>query len=233
MRPMPFVNGKCSPATQPRSIRKAANPFYDFIPFAAASNWCNGSNVRKVVVIGGSAGGIPALCEILKDLPADFAAPVLAVIHTSQGSRFLPEVLKRCSRLDVVSPKTAEPIAAGCIHVAAPNRHLIVKSHCAISWMGPRENRHRPAVDALFRTAARIYRSQVVAVILSGALDDGSAGALAVKARGGTVIVQDPDDASVSDMPANALRAVKADFCLRAKEIPAQLVKEVSKGRPI
>jgi len=97
--------------------------------------------------------------------------------------------------------------------------------------MGPRENRHRPAVDTLFRTAARAYRSHVIAVVLSGALDDGSAGAMAVKSRGGTVIVQDPKDARVEDMPLNVVRQVGADYCLPLVEIPALLEKLVAKGR--
>lgn len=92
--------------------------------------------------------------------------------------------------------------------------------------MGPRENRSRPAVDALFRTAARVYRSHVIAVVLSGFLDDGSAGALAVKARGGTVIVQDPREA----MPANVLRQVKTDYSIPSKQIPALLAKLASTG---
>src|SRR5262249_28811621 len=139
----------------------------------------------------------------------------------------------RCSPLEVVSPETAEPVSAGRIYLAAANRHLIVKSNCAVSWMGPRENRHRPAVDPLFRSAARTYRRHLIAVILSGALDDGSAGALAVKARGGTVIVQDPKEARMDEMPANVLRQVQTDYCLSLARIPELLVKLVSKSRPM
>jgi two-component system chemotaxis response regulator CheB len=189
--------------------------------------------MRGVIVIGGSAGGITALCSVLEHLPGNFPAAALAVIHTTEWTSALPEVLARCGGLKVVSPELAEPIAAGCLYVPAPNRHLIVKSNCAISWMGPRENRHRPAVDTLFRSAARVYRGRVIAVVLSGALDDGSAGALAVKSRGGTVIVQDPDDAEVGDMPANVLRQTKADYCLPASEIPLLLRKLVAKNAPM
>jgi len=135
--------------------------------------------------------------------------------------------------MTVIRSEKAEPIEAGRIYIPAPNRHLMVNSHCAISWMGPRENRHRPSVDTLFRMAARVYRRHVIAVVLSGALDDGSAGALSVKARGGTVIVQDPAEAQVQDMPANVLRQVKTDYCLPLAKIPALLVKLTSKSRPI
>lgn len=189
--------------------------------------------MRKIIVFGGSAGGIESLCTVLKGLPADLPASALAVIHTTQKSTFLPHVLSRCTKLKVVSPENAEPIAPGKVYIAAPNRHLVVKSHCAVSWMGPRENRHRPAVDTLFRTAARAYRNHVIAVVLSGALDDGSAGALAVKARGGTVIVQDPKEAKMEDMPANVLHQVETDFCLPIAEIPALLGKLTAEGPSI
>lgn len=186
--------------------------------------------MRKVIVIGGSAGAFQCLCDILKELPSNLPAAVLAVVHTSQQSQFLSQVLQKCSGLPIVSPAKAEPIAAGRVYVAPANRHLVVRSHCAVSWMGPRENRSRPSVDMLFRTAARVYRHHVIAVVLSGFLDDGSAGALAVKARGGTVIVQDPGEAVVQDMPANVLRQVKTDYSLPWKEIAPLLVKLAARG---
>ena len=173
-----------------------------------------------------------ALCSVLKGLGKDLDAAGLAVLHTTQKSTALPEVMGRCTSLNVVSPATVEPITRGNIYMAAPNRHLVVKSHCAISWMGPRENRHRPAVDTLFRTAARVYRSHLIAVVLSGALDDGSAGALAVRSRGGIVIVQDPKEAQVGDMPRNVLRQVGADYSLPLAEIPELLEKLVAKEKP-
>ena len=191
------------------------------------------SFMRKIIVIGASAGGIQSLRGLLQLLPADFTAPVMLVIHTTEQSQFLHRVLGRCCRLKIVRPESAEPIAAGQLYIAAPNRHLVVKSHCAVSWMGARENRHRPAVDTLFRSAARAYRANVIAIILSGAMDDGSAGALAVKARGGTVIVQNPDEAIVPEMPTNVLRQVQTDFCLPVAEISPLLVQLASKGRPI
>lgn len=187
--------------------------------------------MKRVIVFGGSAGGLESLCTILSGLPGDVAAALLAVIHTGENSGALPQVLSRCGSWEAVSPASAEAIASGKLFIAAPNRHLVVRSHCAVSWMGPRENRHRPAVDTLFRSAARVYRSHVIAVILSGAMDDGSAGALAVKARGGTVIVQDPGEAQFPDMPANALRQAGADYCVPAAEIPALLTRLVARSR--
>jgi two-component system, chemotaxis family, protein-glutamate methylesterase/glutaminase len=157
----------------------------------------------------------------------------MAVIHTSERSTQLSQVLDRCGSLEVINPVQPEPVQPGRLYLAPPNRHLIVKSELAMSWMGPRENRHRPAVDVLFRSAARVYRSRVIAVVLSGALDDGSAGALAVKARGGTVVVEDPASATVCDMPANVLRQVKTDYCLPLTEIPQLLVRLVAKKPPM
>jgi two-component system chemotaxis response regulator CheB len=186
--------------------------------------------VKRIIVVGGSAGGIQAFCSLLKGLPKSFAAPVLGVIHISEDASSLAEVIQRCTRLKLVDLKTPQPIRAGKVYVAPANRHLVVKSGCAVAVMGPRENRHRPAVDTLFRSAARAYRDSVIAVVLSGALDDGSAGALAVKARGGTVVVQDPDDAQMPDMPANVLRQVKTDHCAKLAQIPAILKRLVSQN---
>ncbi|HYG21813.1 MAG TPA: chemotaxis protein CheB [Verrucomicrobiae bacterium] len=187
--------------------------------------------MKKVIVVGGSAGGIQALCSLLRGIPPDFPAPILAVIHIAEHSSALRDVLQRSSKLPVTSPEQPTPLRAGSVYVAPANRHLIVKRGCAIATMGPRENRHRPAVDTLFRSAARAYRRSVVAVVLSGALDDGSAGALAVKSRGGSVIVQDPSDAEVSDMPSNVMRQVKTDQCLKIGDIAGALVRMVSNKR--
>lgn len=182
--------------------------------------------MKRIIVVGGSAGGIQALCSLLKGIPHNFPAPILAVIHIAEEAHMLAAVLQRCTALKVVDPTKPEPLRAGRVYVAPPNRHLLVKSGCAVAVMGPRENRHRPSVDALFRSTARSYRRSVVAVVLTGALDDGSAGALAVKSRGGVVIVQDPNDAEMPDMPANVLRQVRTDHRVKLKEI-APLLKRL------
>src|SRR4051812_3949429 len=172
------------------------------------------AKMRKVIVLGGSVGGIEALGRVLQGLPSDLPAALLAVVHLSEASSLLPKILQRRTRLTIVSPNKPEPVRPGRVYVGLPDRHLVVRNGCAISLKGPRENRHRPAVDALFRSAARAYRSKVVAVVLSGMQDDGSAGALAVKARGGVVVIQEPSDAEAPDMPRNVLRHVSPDYRL-------------------
>jgi two-component system chemotaxis response regulator CheB len=188
--------------------------------------------MRKVIVLGGSAGGIEALCGLLKDLPAELPAPLLAVIHIGEGENMLTRVLQRCTKLEVVSPRHPEPLRDGRVYIAPPNRHLAVHDGCVLAAHGPRENRHRPAIDALFRSAARTYRSAVIGVIVSGALEDGVAGCLAIEARGGTIVVQDPKEAQNSEMPSNVLRQVKTDYTLPLKDIAGLLVKLAGHGEP-
>src|SRR5437660_6545175 len=118
--------------------------------------------MSRVVVIGASAGGIPALCRVLERLPPHFGAPLLAVIHTSEGPSLLDAVLQRCGEVKVVCTTKSEKLRQGHLYIATPNRHLILQDGSVKSVMGPRENRHRPAVDTLFRSAARSHRSDVI-----------------------------------------------------------------------
>jgi len=165
-------------------------------------------------------------------MPTDFPAPLLAVIHISERANCLAEVIQSASALKIIDPVKPTPLRSGNVYLAPANRHLVVKSGCAVAVMGPRENRHRPSVDTLFRSAARAYRRSVVAVVLSGALDDGAAGALAVKARGGMVIVQDPEEAEVPDMPRNVMKQLKPDRCLTLDQMPGALAKLAAAGTP-
>ena len=184
--------------------------------------------VPFVVVIGASAGGIPALLEIVRGLPADFPAAVCVVMHTAPlAESRLPEVLSRAGPLPGKHAANRENIAPGQIYVAPPDHHLLVRPGVLEVTRGPRENRSRPAIDPLFRSAARSYGSRVIGVILSGALHDGAAGLLAIEARGGVTIVQDPADAAISGMPLSALRMVDADHVLPAEEIAGVLMRLV------
>jgi two-component system chemotaxis response regulator CheB len=177
--------------------------------------------------MGASAGGIPACCDILGGLPADLPASIFIVQHVASVSS-LGEVLARCDGLKVATAADGEPVRQSRAYVAPGDQHLLLNDgHVRLS-RGPRENRQRPSVDVLFRSASRTYGSRVIAVVLSGALDDGSAGVFAVKQRGGTVVVQDPRSAQFSSMPENALQAAKADYCVPLAQIASLLVKLVN-----
>jgi two-component system chemotaxis response regulator CheB len=187
---------------------------------------------RDVIVIGGSAGALQALKQVLRALPAGLPGALFVVIHTSPDSPgILPRLLAKDSALPVAYGTDAKPIRPGHVYVAPPNHHLLVKPGHMLVTRGPRENRFRPAVDPLFRTAAIAYGSRVVGVILSGAQDDGVSGLAHVKRHGGVAIAQDPDDAETPSMPENAIRQVSVDHVLRAGDIGAVLAGLVGRGR--
>jgi two-component system chemotaxis response regulator CheB len=176
---------------------------------------------HDIVVIGGSAGGIEALRRICEGLPADFPAAVFVVLHISPKSRsVMPDLLSRAGKLPARHPQNDEPINRGVIYVAPPDMHMLLRPGHVILRRGPQENRTRPAIDPLFRSAAVAYGSRVIGVVLSGLLDDGCAGLLAIKSCGGVCIVQEPDDAMWSEMPRNALAHTKVDHCVPVAEMP-------------
>src|SRR4051812_12136602 len=157
---------------------------------------------RDVIVVGGSAGAIEALKATLAGLPKDLAAAVLVVVHIAPASPArLAEILQRGCALPVRSASGDEPLETGRVYVAPPDRHLIAEAGRVRLTGAPRENHSRPAIDPLFRSAALVYGPRVIGVVVSGRLDDGTAGLWAVKERGGIAIVQDPDDAAHPDMP--------------------------------
>ncbi|MFL5686517.1 MAG: chemotaxis protein CheB [Chloroflexota bacterium] len=176
--------------------------------------------MTNVLLIGASAGGIEPLIAVAEHLPADLPASVLVVVHIPPDAESrLPEILQRRSGMRVGHAVDGEALRDGRIFVAPPDRHLIVDDGRVRVVRGPRQNRHRPAIDALLRTAAQAHGPDVVAVILSGAAGDGVAGALIVANRGGRVIVQDPGDALFESMPRNVLAAVPAAMTLPADRI--------------
>ena len=186
---------------------------------------------HDIIVIGASAGGVEALGQLIPLLPPDLPAAVFIVLHiSSQGTSVLPNILNRAiakrqknSTLKAVHPQDGEPIVHGQIYVAPPDCHLLVKDGYIRLARGPKENSNRPAVDPLFRTAARAYGRRVVGVVLSGSLDDGTAGLMAVKQRRGVAIVQKPEEALYSGMPDNAIENVEVDHILPVAEIAATL----------
>lgn len=167
---------------------------------------------RDIVVVGASAGGVQALTALAAGLPPDFPAAVFVVLHMPPYAESrLPEILGWSTTLPVAHAVDGEAIVGGRIYVAPPDRHLLVRHGRVELGRGPRENRSRPAVDALFRTAARAYGPRVIGVVLSGALYDGSAGLLAITSQGGLAVVQDPEQATIDGMPRSALRLTAVD----------------------
>ena len=188
---------------------------------------------HDIVVVGASTGGVEALSALVQGLPDDLPAAVFVALHLSpQAPSHLPEILSRYSRLPVHHPRDGEPIQLGHIYVAVPDRHLLVERGLVRVVRGPRENRNRPAIDPLFRTAALSYGPRVIGVVLTGALDDGTAGLYSIKQRGGLAIVQDPRDALIASMPESALEYVKVDYCVPLLDVAPLLVRLVHEQAP-
>jgi two-component system chemotaxis response regulator CheB len=179
---------------------------------------------HDIVVVGASAGGVEALTNVVGSLPAALPASVFVVLHVPvTGGSALPNILTRHGPLPASHAKDGEPIERRRIYVAPPDHHLLLRAGHVHLARGPRENGHRPAVDPLFRSAAFEYATRVVGVVLSGALDDGTAGLLAIKSRGGVAIVQHPEDALYPGMPNNAIEHVEIDHVLPAAAVGATL----------
>lgn len=173
-----------------------------------------------LVVIGASAGGVETLRRVVGGLPADLNATVCIVLHMAPGSpSALAAILDRASELTVRAARQTEVLRPGEVLVAPPDHHLLITGGQAALNVGPRENGHRPAVDPLFRSAAAAHDRRVVGVVLSGTRDDGTAGLAVIKANGGKAIVQDPEEALYSGMPANAIAHVEVDRILPSGEI--------------
>ena len=188
-----------------------------------------------IIAIGASFGGVDAFKKITALLPGDFPAAIFVVQHVpGDAVSYLPEILSRNGPLPAVAAKDGKRFEPGLIYVARPNHHLLVKADHMATPVGPRENRMRPAIDALFRSAAVFHSTRVAAVLLTGYLDDGVLGLALVKKCGGITLVQDPDDAAVPDLPGNAIKNVKIDHVLPLTAIAAKLVEIVSRpvGKP-
>lgn len=186
--------------------------------------------IHDLIVIGASAGGVEALTYLVQQLPAELNAAVVVVLHIpSQSPSILHDILNNAGKLPAFEAQDGEAIKTGQIYVAPPDYHLLVKPGYLQLTRGPRENHHRPAIDPLFRTAARAYGRRAIAVILTGMLDDGTTGLMAVKMRGGVAVVQNPDDAMYSAMPNSAVENVEdIDYILPLSEIPSILVTLVN-----
>ena len=178
-------------------------------------------------MIGCSVGGVEALQRLVAGLPKNFPAALFVVLHLApQSTSVLPDILKRAGSLPAAHPRDGESIRMGRIYVAPPDHHLLIENGKVRTVHGPKENRHRPAIDPLFRSAARWYGPRVIGIVLTGSLDDGTAGLLSIKKRGGIAIVQDPEDAFCSDMPRSAMETMAVDFVEPVDRIP-ELLQEI------
>ena len=185
-----------------------------------------------VVALASSAGGIAAIGRILESLPAGFPAAIVVVQHLDPRHRSLmAEILRRRTHLEVLQAAEGDQIRPGTVHIAPPDRHLLVNRDGSLS-LTQSELVHfvRPSADLLFESVAASYRERAIAVVLTGTGSDGSLGIGAIKKMGGTVIAQDQDSAESFGMPAAAIKSGHADFILRLAEIPPALATLVAEG---
>jgi two-component system chemotaxis response regulator CheB len=187
----------------------------------------------RIVAIGGSAGAIESTAQLLGGLPESLDAVVLVVIHLpSKGPSVLADILQRHCRLPVHPAASGLRLHAGTVFVARPERHLVLDDGHLRTTFDPKESRSRPSIDVLFRSAAMIYGPRTIAVVMSGALDDGTAGAWAIKDRGGRVFVEDPETALFPDMPQSVLAHVAVDAALPLAELAERIVAETRLPQP-
>ena len=177
----------------------------------------------RVIVVGASAGGVKALCELVKALPAPSPVPMYIVLHTGPDS-LLDEILTACDSHSVRFVEDGERIEKG-IYVSRPRRHLVVNAKTiSVSELdAPKREYWIPSIDELFESTAKSQGAQSIGVILSGTMYDGVEGPLAIRNAGGTTIAQEPEEVQCPDMPIAALEARAVDFCLPIKSIAAKL----------
>jgi two-component system chemotaxis response regulator CheB len=189
---------------------------------------------HDIVVVGTSAGGVEALSQLTAGLPGDLPAAVFVVLHIPPNSASaLPAILHRRGLLPAAHAVHGEPVRHGRIYVAPPDHHLLLRPDGVHLTRGPRENGHRPAVDVLFRSAAAAFGSRVVGVVLTGALDDGTAGLAAIKRHGGVALVQEPSEALAPSMPVSAIAHVAVDRVLSVSELGTALVDLAKEPAPV
>jgi len=188
----------------------------------------------RVVGIAASAGGVEALRRVVADLPAGFPAAICVVLHIpATGRSLLAPILDRYGALTALVAEHGQPLRAGHIYVAPADQHLLVRRRTIELTRGPKENSVRPAADPMFRSLARSWGPRAVGVILSGALDDGAAGAVCLAEAGATVIVQDPKTAIVPGMPAAAIAATRPDYTLPLEQISGVLTRLAREATPV
>ncbi len=185
-----------------------------------------------IIVVGGSAGAVEPMQELVRSFPPAMPAAVFMVLHVAPDfTSMLPQILGRAGALPAKHAEDNEPVRPGHILIAPPDRHLTIQDGVVRVTRGPRENRHRPAIDPLFRTAAKVFDARVIGIVLSGHLDDGAAGLHAIRSQGGIGIVQDPQNAYAGQMPKSALEYGGADYVLPISQIGPLVVDLVNNCR--
>jgi two-component system, chemotaxis family, protein-glutamate methylesterase/glutaminase len=195
-----------------------------------------GHKFHDIVVIGGSAGALDAMVRLVERLPEDYRGALFIVSHVGVNPSQLPQLLTEAGRLPASHPVHEEKVRTGHIYVAPPDRHLLLADHRVLLSSLPREHFTRPAIDPLFRTAARAYGARVVGVVLSGTGSDGTEGLHEIRRAGGLAVVQDPDEAAFPEMPETAFRAVKVDHVVRSAklaELLTRLIAEPAADNPV
>lgn len=181
---------------------------------------------HDTIVIGASAGGVQALRDLVADFPENLPAAVFLVLHIpGDAPSLLPAILARDAKLKIAHAVDGEKIVPGRIYVAPPDLHLLIENRHIRLVHGPKENLHRPSIDALFRSAARWAGPRTIGVILTGARDDGASGMRAIKQRGGVAIIQDPDEAPFPSMPMSVMQQIKVDYSVPLREIAPLLAR--------
>lgn len=190
------------------------------------------STPRYIIVIGASAGGVEALTRLVRDLAPDIGAALFITVHFPPDSKSaLPRILNRAGPLRTAHATDGQEIEQGKIYLARPDHHLLIFRDRMRLYRGPRENGNRPAIDPMFRSAALAYGPRVIGVVLSGNLDDGTSGLIAIKRRGGTAVVQDPDDAMFPTMPQSAMEHVAVDHVAKLDRV-GTLLNDLTKRPP-
>jgi len=186
---------------------------------------------RDTIVIGASSGGVVALSKLCALLPADFPASLFVVLHIGARSSQLPKILGTSGPLPATHAQDGETALPGHIYIAPPDHHMLLEENAIRLSRGPKENHTRPAIDPLFRSAALARGRRVVGIVLSGYLDDGTAGLHAIKRCGGVAMVQDPAEAQADSMPLSALQNVEVDHCLGVDSLARKLADLA--GKPV
>src|SRR6266850_1002243 len=188
---------------------------------------------HDLIVVGTSGGGVEALQILVGGLPCDLPAAIFIVLHIAPtGPSFLDEILTWAGPLAATQGVDGELITPGRIYVASPHHHLPLEPGHVRVTRGPKENRFRPAIDALFRSATYAYGPRVIGVIPTGAVDDGTAGHWAVKDQGGLAVVQNPLDALHASMPQSTLQHVAVDYCVPLAKLAPMLIRLASEPAP-